>query len=131
MIQFNPLLLAFLILFFFRSATQLILNRLNISHIREHGNAVPEVFQDALDQERLKKISSYTADSAGFGIICSLVSQAFLLVILLSGFLPWLVKNIHHWGFGLVFGGLVFFACLSVLTSLLRIPFSLYGTFVI
>jgi STE24 endopeptidase len=53
------------------------------------------------------------------------------LAILLSGFLPWLVKNIHQWGCGLIFSGLIFFASLSVLTSLLRIPFSLYGTFVI
>ena len=131
MIQLNLLLLAFLIVFFFRSATQLILNRLNTSYIRQHGNSVPEVFQDAVDQEKLKKISAYAVDSAAFGNISSLASQAFFLVILLSGFLPWLVKSIHQWGFGLILGGLVFFASLSVLTNLLRIPFSLYGTFVI
>ncbi len=125
------MLLTFLIVFFFRSGTQLFLNRLNTSHIRQHGSSVPEVFQDVVDQEKLKKISAYTVDSAGFGIISSLANQAFFLVILLSGFLPWLVKNIHQWGFGLIFGGLVFFASLSVLTNLLRIPFSLYGTFVI
>jgi STE24 endopeptidase len=131
MIQLNLLLLAFLIFFSFRSVTQLILNRLNTSYIRQHGNIVPEVFQDAVDQEKLKKISAYTADSAAFGIISSLASQAFLLVILLSGFLPWLVKYIHQWGFGLIASSLVFFASLSVLTNLLRIPFSLYDTFVI
>ena len=131
MVQLNFLLLTFLIVFFFRSGTQLFLNRLNTSHIRQHGSSVPEVFQDVVDQEKLKKISAYTVDSAAFGIISSLANQAFFLVILLSGFLPWLVKNIHQWGFGLIFGGLVFFASLSVLTNLLRIPFSLYGTFVI
>jgi STE24 endopeptidase len=131
MIQLNLLLLTFLVVFFFRSATQLILNRLNTSYIRHRGNAVPEVFQDAVDQEKLKKISAYAVDSADFGIISTLVNQAFFLVILLSGFLPWLVKCIHQWGFGLIFGGLVFFASLSILTNLLRLPFSLYGTFVI
>jgi STE24 endopeptidase len=131
MVQLNFLLLTFLIVFFFRSGTQLFLNRLNTSHIRQHGSSVPEVFQDVVDQEKLKKISAYTVDSAAFGIISSLANQAFFLVILLSGFLPWLVKNIHQWGFGLIFGGLVFFASLSALTNLLRIPFSLYGTFVI
>ena len=131
MVQLNFLLLTFLIVFFFRSGTQLFLNRLNTSHIRQHGSSVPEVFQDVVDQEKLKKISAYTVDSAAFGIISSLANQAFFLIILLSGFLPWLVKNIHQWGFGLIFGGLVFFASLSALTNLLRIPFSLYGTFVI
>jgi len=131
MVQFNPLLLAFLIIFFFRSGAQLFLNRLNTSYIRQHGSTVPEVFQDAVDQEKLKKISVYTVDSAEFGIISSLANQVFFLIILLSGFLPWLVRSIHQWGFGLIFGGLVFFASLSVLTNLLHIPFNLYGTFVI
>ena len=131
MIQVNLLLLAFLVVFFFRSATQLILNRLNTSYIRHRGDAVPEAFQDVVDQEKLKNIAAYAVDSADFGIISSLVNQAFFLVILLSGFLPWLVKYIHQWGFGLIFGGLVFFASLSILTNLLRLPFSLYGTFVI
>jgi STE24 endopeptidase len=131
MVQFNSLLLAYLVVFGLRSGIQLTLNRLNISHIQQHGNAVPEVFQDAVDQEKLKKISAYTVDSANFGIISGLASQAFFLAILLSGFLPWLVKSIQQWGFGLIIGGLVFFASLSVITSLLRIPFSLYGTFVI
>jgi STE24 endopeptidase len=125
------LLLTFLIVFFFRSGTQLFLNRLNISYIRQHGSTVPEVFQDAVDPEKLKKISAYTVDSADFGIISNLASQAFFLVLLLSGFLPWLVRSIHQWGFGLIFGGLVFFASLSLLTNLLRLPFSLFGTFVI
>ncbi len=131
MVQLNSLLLAFLIIFFFRFGTQLFLNRLNTSYLRQHGNAVPEVFQDAVDQEKLQKISAYTVDSANFGIVSSLAHQSFFLAILLSGFLPWLVKNIHQWGCGLILSGLIFFASLSVLTYLLRIPFSLYGTFVI
>ena len=131
MVQLNFLLLTFLIVFFFRSGTQLFLNRLNTSYLRQHGSTVPEIFQDAVDQEKLKKISAYTVDSADFGIISNLANQAFFLVLLLSGFLPWLVRSIHQWGFGLIFGGLVFFASLSLLTNLLRIPFNLYGTFVI
>ena len=131
MVQLNLLLLTFLIVFSFRSGTQLFLNRLSISYIRQHGSTVPEVFRDAVDQEKLKKISAYTVDSADFGIISNLANQAFFLAILLSGFLPWLVRSIHQWGFGLIFGGLVFFASLSVLTNLLRLPFNLYATFVI
>jgi len=131
MVQLNGLLLAFLFVFFFRSGTQLFLHRLNNAYLRQHGNEVPEVFQHSIDQEKLKKISAYTVDSANFGIVSTLASQGLFLVILLSGFLPWLVKTLHQWGFGGIIGGLVFFASLSVLASLLRIPFSLYGTFVI
>lgn len=131
MVQLNGLLLAFLFVFFFRSGTQLFLHRLNNAYLRQHGNKVPEVFQHSVDQEKLKKISAYTMDSANFDIVSTLASQGLFLVILLSGFLPWLVKTLHQWGFGWTLGGLVFFASLSVLASLLRIPFSLYGTFVI
>ena len=131
MIQLNFLLLAYLIFFFLRTGTQIFLNRLNTSYLRQHGNTVPEVFQDTVDPEKLKKIFAYTVDSANFGILSALAGQGFFLVILLSGFLPWLVRTIHQGGFGWITGGLVFFACLSVLANLLRIPFSLYGTFVI
>jgi STE24 endopeptidase len=131
MIQLNFLLLAYLIFFFSRTGTQIFLNRLNTSYLSQHGNTVPEVFQDTVDPEKLKKIFAYTGDSANFGIVSTLAGQGLFLVILLSGFLPWLVKTIHQGGFGWIAGGLVFFACLAVLANLLRIPFSLYGTFVI
>jgi len=92
---------------------------------------VPPVFQGTIDQEKLKKISAYTIDSSNFDIVFTLVNQGFFLVILLSGFLPVLVRIIHQWGLGLILGGLVFFGLLAVMVNLLRIPFSLYDTFVI
>ena len=131
MVQLNSLLISFLILFLLRSATQLILNRLNISHLRQSGNAVPEVFQDTIDPEKLKKISAYTVDSAHFGILAALASQIFFLTLLLSGLLPWLVQAIHHYGWGTILSGLIFFAALSVLLNLFQVPFNLYDTFVI
>jgi STE24 endopeptidase len=131
MVHLNLLLLAFLIAFFLRSGIQLFLNRLNTSYLRQHGNTIPEVFQDTIDREKLKRISAYTVDSANFGIVSTLAGQGLFLAILLSGFLPWLVKVLHQWGFGRIVGGLVFFASLSILAILLRIPFSLYDTFVI
>ena len=131
MIQLNFLLLTFLAIFLLRSGAQLYLNRLNISYLRRHGNTVPEVFQGTVDQEKLRRISAYTADSDRFSMVTMLANQGFDLVILLSGFLPWLVKIIRSWGGGLIIEGLVFFAILSLFANLLRIPFSLYDTFVI
>jgi STE24 endopeptidase len=131
MIQLNYLLLAFLIAFFFRSGTQLLLNRLNISYLQKYGSTVPEVFHDTIDQEKLKKISSYTIDSSRFGILSTFASQIFFLALLLSDFLPRLVEVIRHQGWGLMVSGLVFFASLGVLTNLFHIPFDLYDTFVL
>jgi STE24 endopeptidase len=131
MIQLNFLLVTFLAVFLLRSGIQIMLNRLNISYLRQNGSTVPEIFQDVLDQEKLRKISLYTIDSDRFQMIDTLVNQGFFLVILLSGFLPWLVKVVDPWGVGLIMEGLIFWAALSILLNLLHIPFNLYETFVI
>jgi STE24 endopeptidase len=131
MVQFNPLLLAYLVIFLIRTATQVFLNRLNISYLRQHGNTAPEVFQDILDQEKLTKISNYTVDSAKFGIISLLANQAFFFSLLLSGFFPWLVHLIQQQGWGAIASGLAFFGSLALLFNLFHIPFDLYDTFVI
>jgi hypothetical protein len=62
MVQFNPLLFAYLAFFILRSGIQVILDRLNIFHLRKHGDTVPEVFRDTIDREKLKKIRSYAID---------------------------------------------------------------------
>jgi STE24 endopeptidase len=131
MIQLNSLLLAFLAVFLLRSGTQIYLNWVNISYLRQHGTTVPEMFQDMIDPAKLKRISAYTMDSEHFGMVATLANQALLLVIILSGFLPLLVKAISLWEYGPMVSGLIFFAVLSIFTNLLRIPFNLYETFVI
>ena len=131
MIQFNTLLIAFLAAFLFRSLFQLFLNLINISHLRKHGNNVPRVFQGTVDKEKFSRIAAYTADSTRFGIVAKLFDQALLLVILLTGFLPWLVEIIGTWKIGFIGGGLIFFAVIVMIANLLDIPFDLYSTFVI
>jgi STE24 endopeptidase len=131
MVQLNLLFLVFLAVFLLRSGTQYLLNRLNIFHLRQYGITVPEVFQGTVDLEKLRKISAYTVDSDHFSTMATLANQGLFLAILLSGFLPRLVKIIDPWGFEQIVDGLVFFAVLSMFANLLRIPFSLYETFVI
>jgi STE24 endopeptidase len=131
MIQLNSLLLTFLAVFLLRSGVQVYLHRLNLSFTRQHGTSVPEMFRDMIDPEKLKKISAYTAESENFHMIATLVNQGLFLVILLSGFLPWLVGAIGLYQYGPILSGLIFFAILSIIANLPRIPFSLYETFVI
>jgi len=131
MVEVNFLLLIFLAVFLLRSGAQIYLNWLNISYLRQHGTTVPEIFQDTINPEKLKRISAYTIDSENFGIVTALVNQGLFLAILLSGVLPWLVRTISLWKYGPIVSGLIFFAVLSIFTNLLRIPFNLYETFVI
>jgi STE24 endopeptidase len=131
MVHFNLLLQIFLAVFLLRSGAQIYLNRLNISYLRQHGDTIPEIFKDTIDPEKLKKIHAYTMDSDHFHLIAMLVTQGIFLAILLSGFLPWLVRTISLWKYGPILSGLIFFAVLSMFANLLRIPFNLYETFVI
>jgi len=131
MIQLNFLLFAFLAVFLIRSWVQIYLNKLNIFYLRRRGTAVPEIFQDVIDPEKLRSISAYTVESENFGMVATLANQAVFLAILLSGLLPWLVRAIGQWGYGPIVSGLIFFGVLSMSTNLLRIPFNLYETFVI
>jgi STE24 endopeptidase len=131
MIQFNLLLQIFLAVFLLRSGIQIYLNWLNLSYLRQHGEAVPKIFQDVIDPEKLKRISAYTVDSEHFQMVATLANQGLFLIILLSGFLPWLVRNVRLWEYGPIASGLIFFAVISVFTNLLHIPFNLYETFVI
>jgi len=131
MIQLNSLLFTFLAVFLLRSGAQVYLNWLNISYLRQRGTTVPEIFRDAVDPEKLERISAYTVDSDHFNIVAALANQGLFLAILLSGFLPWLVRTINLWKYGSIVSGLIFFAVLSIFANLLRIPFSLYETFVI
>jgi STE24 endopeptidase len=131
MVQLNFLLLGFLAVFLLRSGFQIYLNWLNISYLRQHGTTVPEIFRDVVDPEKLERISTYTMDSEHFDMVVTLANQGLFLAILLSGFLPWLVRTISLWKYGQIVSGLIFFAALSIFTNLLRIPFNLYETFVI
>ncbi len=131
MIQFNTLLIAFLAVFIVRSLFQLTLSLINISHLRQHGSDVPRVFQGRVDREKFSRIAAYTLDSTRFGIGARFFDQALLLVILLTGVLPWLVNVINTWHIGFIGSGLIFFAVLAMIGNLLDIPFSLYSTFVI
>ena len=131
MIQVNSLLVTFLAVFLLRSGTQVFLDRLNISRLRQQGKMVPEAFRDVVDREKLGRICDYTRDSARFGMVGTLTNQLLSLVILLSGLLPWIVQVIDSWGFGPIIDGLVFFALFSMASGLLHIPFSLYHAFVI
>jgi STE24 endopeptidase len=131
MIQFNLLLFSFLSLFLLRSAVQVLLDCLNIAHLRKQGGIIPEVFQGTIDQEKLKRISAYTVDSTRFGVLTTLADQALLLLLLLSGVLPLIQGLANHFELGVVAGGLFFFALLSLPGFILDTPFSLYRNFVI
>ncbi|MDD5168486.1 MAG: M48 family metallopeptidase [Syntrophales bacterium] len=127
----NSLMIFFIVVFLIDALGQLALAYLNISHLRRHGHDIPPVFQGEIDPATLEKMSDYTAVSLKFGSREHVFDAAVTLLVLLSGFLPWLNAMIMSLDFGFVISGLIFFGILAFLGALLGIPFNLYSTFVI
>ncbi|MEN6321653.1 MAG: M48 family metallopeptidase [Syntrophaceae bacterium] len=131
MVQWNTLLIVFLVAFVASSLFRWLLTHMNVGNLRLHGHNVPDVFAGEIDETTLSRMSAYTADSSRFGSIEHFFDDIVTLIILLSGFLPLLNGLILSWNLNFVFSGLIFFGILALISTLLDIPFSLYSTFVI
>jgi len=131
MVQWNILLIVFLVAFAASSVSRLLLTYMNVSHLRRHGHDVPEVFQGEIDEATLSRMTEYTADSSRFSAVAHFFDDAVTLLVLLSGFLPLLVGIVLSWNLHFILSGLIFFGVLASLSGILDIPFSLYSTFVI
>ncbi len=131
MVQWNILLIVFLVIFVVNVLFRWLLTYINVRHLHLHGHNVPDVFKGEIDEATLSKMSDYTADTSRFGSIEHFIDDIVTLVILLSGFLPLLVSIILSYKINFILSGLIFFGVLALLSSVLDIPFSLYSTFVI
>ncbi len=131
MVQYNILLVSFLVFFLISSFCRWYLTRINVNHLRKFGHTVPEIFEGEIDGETLSRMTDYTVDSSRFGFFASFTDDIVLLLILLSGFLPWCVNIILTFKLNFILSGLIFFAIPVLIGFVIEIPFSLYGTFII
>ncbi len=125
----NGLLLLFLSAFALALCVRLCLYILNVSHLKTHGDRVPEEFTGIVDREMLTKMRDYTLATGRLGIVEQLAYDFFLLAVLLSGVLPLLSGTISSHLPGFVIPGILFFFSCSLLLGAFGIPFDLYGTF--
>ncbi|MBN2688395.1 MAG: M48 family metallopeptidase [Deltaproteobacteria bacterium] len=131
MIQCNYLLISFIVVFLTSSFFRWLLTKMNINHQKTFGHTVPPVFQDEIDGDTLSRITDYSIESSRFQSLARVVDDIILLVILLSGILPWFAETILSFDLNFVLSGLLFFAGPALVGFIVEVPFSLYGTFVI
>ncbi|HNQ86242.1 MAG TPA: M48 family metallopeptidase [Deltaproteobacteria bacterium] len=131
MLRWNALLAAFVAIFALSLAFRLGLRWLNVRHLKARGHLVPEVFRDQIEPETLSRMRDYTVATSSLGSLEMLVDELAVLVLILSGFLPFLAGTGLLSGLHPVAAGLLFILACSLLLGLLEIPFDLYGTFVI
>jgi STE24 endopeptidase len=102
---------------------------LNLAHLEKRGGVVPPEFEGHIDAGLLEKTRDYTIEKSRFGFVESLFDSIVILLFIYGGILD----RYNDWVLSLdlpfIAAGLIFFLLLSAASTILSVPFSLYGTF--
>ncbi len=107
------------------------LRHINLQYLKQHGTTVPDGFEGAIDQQKLRISSDYTFASSRLGLWDSLLDNALLLIFLFGGVMVAYDGFVAHLSGSGVVNGILFFLLMTWFQTLIGIPFDLYGTFVI
>ena len=107
------------------------LRHINLAHMKAHGTTVPEGFAATINEETLAKTMAYTCENSRLDLWASLFDNLLLVLFLFAGLLQTYDRLIAGITVSPVAQGVLFFILLSWLQTILEIPFSLYGTFVV
>jgi len=124
----NPYALIILVTLLFEFILGWISDLLNLSLLSVD---LPEVFGDVYDAEKYRKSQAYTRMNTKFGWITSSFDLAVMLLFWFSGGFDWLDRLVRSWGGHPILTGLAFIGILILFKTLLSLPFSAFGTFVI
>ncbi|MGA2936070.1 MAG: M48 family metallopeptidase [Syntrophobacteraceae bacterium] len=131
MVELNWLLFCFLFLYVGQSAFNIWVERVNLIHSQLHADKAPAGFEGFIDESKLARTTQYARAKTRVGLLDEIVSDVTLLVILLSGLLPLLVRWSDKLGLSLIAAGVLFFFVPGLIHFLLELPFSYYNTFVV
>src|SRR4030042_884925 len=92
---------------------------------------LPPALQGIYKPEEYRKSQEYLRTTTRFGLLGSSFSLALLLAFWFCGGFNWLDQVVRVWNFVPLVSGLLYIGILLFVYSLLTLPFSIYGTFVI
>jgi len=107
------------------------LRYINLKHLKKYGTVDPAGFEDAIDQEKLRKSSAYTLDSSRAGLWESIFDNVILIIFLFGGYIAVYDGLFYSISTSFVLHAIMFFLLLTWILTVLGIPFNLYGTFCI
>ncbi len=102
---------------------------LNLGHLRKYGHIIPKPFEGHIDGELLKKTSDYTFEYGRFGYFASIFDNIIFIAFLFGGIFAWYNNWIASWQLSFILTGIFFFLIMSVISTILDLPFDLYSTF--
>lgn len=119
----------FLIVLFLKSLTKSYLDYRNISYITANRNQVPASFSHKITLADHQKAADYTIEKIRSAQFFSIIDLVTLLVFTLFGGITLLSNYALSFKLTEIQSGLLFFALLGVITSIISLPRSLYFTF--
>jgi len=125
----NLILIVFVVLLVLKLGMGLVLDLLNLRHVRARAGEIPEAFRDFIDEPAYAKSIDYTAAKTRFGMVNDGYDALVLAAVILSGLLPLLYAGLTGvLGTGVWGQALVLFV-IAVLLGLPSLPFDWWGTF--
>jgi STE24 endopeptidase len=103
----------------------------NLLNMKALIQDIPGVLQGIYQPEEYRKSQEYIRATTRFGLIDSSFSLFLILVFWFCGGFNWLDQIIRGWGLVSLVSGLLYIGILLLAYSLLKLPFSIYETFVI
>jgi STE24 endopeptidase len=131
MLSFNGILSIFLGFYILELFFFCLLEKLNRYYLEHHGSLMASRFRGYIDEERLARINAYTRDKSHLATTHKLLSDLFLLGLILVGVLPLLDRQCVSWNLPVVWTGLLFFGMIGFVFYVLDLPFDYFRTFVI
>lgn len=92
---------------------------------------LPDELKDIYDNEKYAKSQKYEKTTYKFGWISSIPTLLIMLLILVSGWFGILDSFLRWYSENPIILALMFFGSISIISTLISLPFSYYGTFVI
>ncbi len=121
----------FLVALFLKSLIESLLDKRNMDHILKNRNTVPVKFLSQITLEDHQKAADYSVTKIKVGQFFHLIDLAIFLVWTLGGGLELLNRVSMTHAKSDISTGLLFFALLGIVSSILALPQALYFTFVI
>ena len=127
MVDATPLLWTFLGLIAAGQGLEILAERLNTRRIAEKRGQPPEALAGWIGAAELDRIERYSLDRLRFGRIRAAAGTSVLVVLLVSGVLPWLAERLAGWGN--VSAGIAFFGAAGALLWAADLPFDYAAVF--
>ncbi|WP_159877170.1 M48 family metallopeptidase [Aquitalea denitrificans] len=124
---------AFRILFLAALATTLVLKLWlglrHIRHIAAHRRHVPVEFADAITLQQHQHAADYSMAKTRLGLLSSIIDTSLILTLTMGGALEWLAGYIAQLHSGPIASGLLLVVAVTIISSAISLPISLYSTF--